>query len=110
MAVCLGVDEGINPNQGLQTGCSDSVLRKGVPVSNTNSPQEKEKENTCLVVISGVWGLEGVAVLMAGLSVWRFMWTSSSSQFSSIQLKNFNHPTRGNFVVVMAGCRPPTSL
>ena len=22
---------------------------------------------------------------------------------NSIQLKNFNHPTRGNFVVVMAG-------
>ena len=24
-------------------------------------------------------------------------------QFNSIQFKNFNHPTRGNFVVVMAG-------
>ena len=26
-----------------------------------------------------------------------------SLQFNSIQFKNFNHPTRGNFVVVMAG-------
>ena len=23
--------------------------------------------------------------------------------FNSVQFKNFNHPTRGNFVVVMAG-------
>ena len=32
-----------------------------------------------------------------------FIVCHSSIQFSSIQFKNFDHPTGGNFVVVMAG-------
>ena len=53
--------ESTNPDlEGLQAGCSDSVLRKGIPDSNGPGPGVERKFP---VVGSGEWDLDSVAVL-----------------------------------------------